>query len=785
MYKLKNDCIKISVRNLVEFILRTGSIDNRKSDKKKKNAMLEGGKIHRKIQKEMGGDYRSEVSLNIEVPCGKIRLLLEGRADGIFTKDGMVTIDEIKGMYGDVNKIEMPALVHMAQAICYGYMYGKEYVLDEIGIQVTYCNLDTHEIKRFVKHYTWKQIEEEFYSYIKVFSKWGDYLYNHKKNRNESIKKVDFPFEYRKGQRDLVVSVYKTIVREKVLYIQAPTGIGKTLSTIFPSIKAMGEELTDKIFYTTAKTITRTVAEEGFHILRNNGMDIKNCTITAKEKVCPMEVCECNPESCPYALDHFVRVNEAVYDVITSENEINRDIIEQYAKKHNVCPFEMSLDISYWVDAIICDYNYIFDPNVRLQRYFADGVCGDYVFLVDEAHNLVERAREMYSASIKKEDFLEGKRLYKGFDSITKKFSRCNKIMLELKRECEDYKIYQEGEGLGVLISSMEKLYADLEKFSEVHPNVPITKEMSELFFKVRDFLNIYERVDDNYETYGKLEEDGSFFVRFFCINPSNNLSECYMQGRSTIFFSATMLPITYYKELLSGNQEDYAIYVPSPFHSEKRLLCIGGDISSKYTRRNRLEYIKIGQYIKKVTSVQNGNYFVFFPSYSYMEQVYRLLEEEEKKNVILQKAQMNEKDREEFLLQFESQKSERRIGFCVLGGIFSEGIDLKKDQLIGVLIVGTGLPQVCIEREILKQFYDKKGENGFNFSYRYPAMNKVLQAAGRLIRTDEDEGVIVLLDERFLYRDYVEQFPMEWSDYKIVEMNTIEKNVKNFWEGR
>ena len=783
MYQLKGNSIQVSVRNFVEFILRTGSIDNRISDKKKKNAMLMGANINRKIQKEMTGDYKSEVSLRTEVACGDVKLLLEGRADGIFTKDDVVIIDEIKGMYGNVATLEKANTLHMAQAICYGYMYGKEYSLSKMGIQVTYCNLDTNEMKRFLTYFSWEQLQEQFNYYVEEFSKWANYLYHHKNRRTDTIKQVDFPFEYRSGQRDLVVNVYRAIARETVLYVQAPTGIGKTISTIFPAIKAMGEELTNKIFYTTAKTITRTVAEESFRILRTKGMDISSCTITAKEKLCPMENCECNPEACPYANGHFNRVNKAVYDIITSTKEVSREVIEKYANKYMVCPFELNLDVTYWVDGIICDYNYVFDPNVRLQRYFSDGMSSDYVFLVDEAHNLVERAREMYSATIRKQDFLEGKKQYKGFERITRQCSSCNKILLEMRKQCETYELY-EIEEIKTFISHMKKLCSELEKFSELHPHVPITKEMSDLFFKVRNFLSIYEKVDENYEIYGAIEEK-EFAIKLFCINPSNNLKECYLQGRSIIFFSATMLPINYYKELFSGTQDQYAIYIPSPFSQNNRLLCIAKDISSKYTRRNTIEFRKIKDYIHKVTSAKYGNYMVFFPSYSYMKQVYDQFDEKEKEQIIVQKSQMNEEEREQFLAEFSEQTTKITIGFCVLGGIFSEGIDLKYNQLIGVIVVGTGLPQVCIERELLKKFYDRKGKSGFDFSYRYPAMNKVLQAAGRLIRTDKDEGVIVLLDERFLYSDYVEQFPMEWNDYIVTEQSSIEKRVSEFWSNR
>ena len=400
--------VRISVRALVEFVLRSGDIDNRRSGAAQKDAMAAGTRIHKKIQKRMGGNYRAEVPLKYAALDEEedIELLVEGRADGIFEEDGIVTIDEIKGVYMDLERLTEPVAVHMAQAMCYGYFYCCDRNLDGVRIQLTYCNLETEEIRRFHEDRSKEELEAWFRSVIHEYFKWARYLCHHELQRNQSISGLEFPFPYREGQRDLAVAVYKTISRKKRLFIQAPTGIGKTLSTIFPAVQAMGAGKASKVFYLTAKTITRTVAEEAFRILRSRGLVFTAVTITAKEKLCPMEKTECNPEACPYAKGHFDRVNEAVFDILHLEQEMDRETVLRYAEKYRVCPFEFCLDISSWTDGIICDYNYVFDPNVRLKRYFADGASGDYLFLVDEAHNLVSRAREMYSASVYKEDFL-------------------------------------------------------------------------------------------------------------------------------------------------------------------------------------------------------------------------------------------------------------------------------------------------------------------------------------------------------------------------------------------
>lgn len=783
MHKMVENQIRISVRDLVEFVLRSGDLDNRHTGGNRE-AMQEGSRIHRKIQKRMGAGYQAEVVMKMTFPIQDVEIVLEGRADGVLTEaDGSVTIDEIKGMYQDVTLFQEPIPVHRAQAVCYAYLYAVMHERKEMGIQLTYCSMETEEIKRFREVCSRERLKDEVDSYIREYAKWAQFMYDHRKSRNASIKGLQFPYPYRKGQRDLVVAVYRSMTQGRNLFIQAPTGIGKTLSTVFPAVKAVGEGWADKIFYLTAKTITRSVAQESFRILRKSDMKLSSVTITAKEKLCAAEEVECNPVSCVRAKGHFDRVNAAVYDLIQHEEEATREVIFSYAEKYQVCPFEMCLDVTYWMDAVICDYNYAFDPNVKLQRYFADGVSGAYLFLVDEAHNLVERAREMYSARLLKEEILEAKRLYRGYDALTRKLDQCNRALLALKRECERYRVLPGGEGLGALMVGLEGLYGELERFRDSHSGFEPRREAAEFFFLIRDFLSTYDRVDEQYRVYTELLEDGSFLVKLLCVNPAFQLKECLDKGVSTIFFSATMLPIRYYKELLCGNQEEYAIYAGSPFEQDKRLLCVASDVSSRYTRRNRREFEKILVYIDEAVREKAGNYLVFFPSYSYMEQVLAAAEERGGGYEILkQDAHMTEEMREAFLARFEESREESLVGFCVTGGIFSEGIDLQKDRLIGVIVVGTGIPQVCTEREILKEYYDEKERDGFDFAYRFPGMNKVLQAAGRLIRTMDDRGVILLLDDRFLTREYVEQFPLEWDDYRPVRLGSVGEEIGRFW---
>lgn len=776
--------IRISVRNLVEFVLRSGDIDNRRGKAAEREAMQEGSRMHRKLQRRMGSDYQAEVALRIEIEKEEYDLVVEGRADGVVvdsvTKE--VTIDEIKGIYRDVQSMEEAIPVHLAQAKCYAFIYAMQNALDSIHVQMTYVNLDTEEIRYFHHTYTKKDLQEWFAELIVKYQKWADFQYAWKQIRQQSIQKLQFPYEYREGQKELVSDVYRTLLRRKILFIQAPTGVGKTISTVFPAVKAVGEGLGDKIFYLTAKTITRTVAKETFSVLADHGYQGKVLELTAKEKLCFCSEVDCNPVNCPYAKGHFDRVNDAVYDLITSKNEFTREVFLAQAEKYCVCPFELSLDTSLWSDVIICDYNYVFDPNVYLKRFFAEGAKGEYYYLVDEAHNLVDRGREMYSAMLTKESFLKQKRLLKQYSKkLEQRLEKCNKQMLEWKRECETYCIY---DNTGAFIFSLMQLGAEMDQFLQTHPEFPERKEVSEFYLNLRHFLNIYDVLDENYVIYTDFNEDGEFCLHLYCVNPAANIQERLDRGLSTVFFSATLLPVQYYKNLLSTKTDNYAVYAKSVFPNQQRALLVGRDVSSLYTRRNRMEFVKIAKYIYQTATAKPGNYLAFFPSYKMMEQVYEeyLAVNLGKTDVLLQQMGMREEEREAFVEAFGKENS--LVGFCVLGGIFSEGLDLKNEQLIGVIIIGTGLPQICTQREILKNYYQEENGQGFSYAYLYPGMNKVQQAAGRVIRTEEDKGVILLLDDRFLRRDYLEMFPREWQDYQVCDLENVGEQIRDFWDG-
>ena len=830
--------IHMSVRSLVEFIYRYGDIDSTGSASTEES-MLAGARIHRKIQSMAGSSYRAEYALSYSYESRLCNVTVEGRADGLIIEDTppemepdqitdmqmnlpvdnegetdpqseeskneidtvtalgivlpwdtdqYVTIDEIKTTVRSIDRMEAPDPVHLAQAKVYAAIYLMAEDLPEIYVRMTYVHQHTEETRYFYSRYTAEEIIGWFNDTLEAMNKWLDMQAEWTIKRQDSIAELEFPFEYRSGQRQLVEYVYNTIYHGRKLFIEAPTGTGKTLSVLFPALKSMGEGRGSRLFYLTARTIARTVAEEAVATLKDTGLKLKNITLTAKEKICFMEEAECDPKKCPYAKGHYDRVNDCLFDMVSHEESYPRTLIEKYAEEYEVCPFELSLDLSLYSDCIRCDYNYVFDPNAYLRRFFAEGREGDYLFLIDEAHNLVDRGRDMYSASLVKEELMEARRACSEYQPrIARAIEKCNKDMLEIKKKRGNAgtdELVVMG-SIGELAGHVDKLRMLITEYLSDHHDGPAHQEIVDLYFKIRDFLNIYDLLGEDYCIYNAFTPDQDFYVKFMCIDPARNLRKCMGHARSTILFSATLLPIQYYKSLLGGKTEDYEVYAESVFDRSNRLLIQAEDVTTRYTERSELSYHKMAEYIHRIVSVKKGNYIVFAPSYSYMNRVADIymaeFYDERSEEVCIQSGNMREREREEFLEHFRENLT-TLVGFCVLGGIFAEGIDLRDDALIGVIILGTGLPQVGGERDLLRSFFDSNGQNGYDYAYSYPGMNRVQQAAGRLIRTETDRGIIALLDSRFSWGSNRRMFPREWSDVRTVTINNVSDIVESFW---
>ena len=841
--------IKISVRDLVEFLMRSGDLEEGGAGASEE-AMLEGARMHRRLQREEGPDYMAEVPLAVYYPirigedgpgtagsedsgghldtaAEETAVLVEGRADGIFLgadPDNPImgeawTVDEIKTTYRKLSKIREPEPVHLAQAKCYAYIYCLQNGLDTIRVRMTYCSLVTREVRRFTQEYSAREITAWFDALMKEYARWAGLEIRFKRLRDASLSALEFPFPYRPGQKELAVHVYHTICHGKKLFLEAPTGTGKTISAVFPALKAIGEGKADRLFYFTAKTVTGRVALDTFSILRARGMRLRSVQLSARDRICPMEKRACGPDTCPRAKGHYDRVNEALYELLQNEEDVSRETLAEYAEKFTVCPFELGLDASLFADAVVGDYNYLFDPHARLRRFFAEGKGSSrYLFLVDEAHNLVERGREMYSASLSREKCRAFRSAVRGvYPALWKQLGKLSSALRDQAAaldeppgraasaadlntgsavlEREQVRLVDEideaAEAACKVMEEMQTILADERRgtaAADREAAAQVRENFMSFYWELSHFLMIYEEMDEKYRIYVRRRGKEDFTIRLLCADPSDKLARCLDKGVASILFSATLLPIRYYKRLLGGTQEDYEVYARSSFDPDKLGLFIAGDVTSRYRERSGDQYGRIASCIHSAVSQRHGNYMVFFPSYAFMDQVlqqYRdMYPPDEETALEVQSPQMTEDERRDFLQSFEESGDEKSlIGFCVLGGIFSEGIDLRQDRLIGAMIVGTGFPKVCAERELLKHYFDGQGENGFDYAYRFPGMNKVLQAAGRVIRTAEDVGIVVLMDDRFCTNTYQRLFPAEWRDSRQTDSARIGDKISRFWD--
>ncbi len=776
--------IQISVRNLVEYVFRKGDISLGYFGRSR---LLEGTKAHQKVQKKRGKGYRKEVVISDKIERKKTILLLTGRIDGIFEENGKTIVEEIKSTGGNLAHLTQQSNPsYWAQAKIYAYIYALQNNLLTITIQLTYFQIDQKSTRSFQQEFNFGELRAFIEETADKYLDWANTLADWLVKRNRSVKSLAFPFDnFRKGQDKMVKIVGEVIDNNKKLFCQAPTGIGKTIGALYPAVQKLGMDFDSKIFYLTAKTTTRFIVEETLDILRNSGVKIKSTTITAKAKICFKEEVICDPNYCEYANGHFNRINEALKDIY-KEDSFKKEIIEEYARKHKICPFEFSLDLTNWSDCIICDYNYVFDPRVYLKRYFLEDK-GDFVFLIDEAHNLVDRAREMFSAELQKQPVLELYRKTKNkLPAISKILKQINQYMVTKRKLCQLL-------GGNILIQKElleESFFKLLRKFSiaanewlEENIITDFRDDFVEFYFNVRTFLKVAEDYDKRFITYIR-KYGNNIIIKQFCLDPSYLLKEALNRGNSAIFYSATLTPLEYFKELLGGDKTSSKLLLPSPFPKENFCLMLTDGISTRYIDREKT-YEDIAELIGKTINAKVGNYLVFSPSYEYLEAILKeFIPKQKEIDIIVQEQNMTEEERTKFLDKFSMFGEKTLVGFAVMGGIFGEGIDLIGEKLSGAIIVGVGLPKVSPERDMIKEYFDKLNNRGFLFAYTYPGMNKVLQAAGRVIRTEEDKGAVLLIGERYSTRTYSVLFPDAWSEIqRVFDSISLTTILREFWK--
>lgn len=753
----------ISVRDLVSYVYRTGSIDERFQTN---TALVEGTAIHQEVQKKYKEKDESEVFLEYEFQQEGLNLKVQGRCDGLLDTEEGPVIDEIKSTSRDLEEIDDTTYpLYWAQAKGYAFIYAAQEELQKIQVQLTYVQKRTKDKKRILRTFTYEELHQFMEETVSEYASYARILLHIREQKEKTVPDLNFPFpSYRDGQRKLAGSVYRTIEEKRNLFAQAPTGIGKTISTLFPAIKALQLEGLERIYYLTAKTITRATAEEALQKMGERGLKLRSVTLTAKDKICFQEETICQPDYCEFADGYYDRINGAIVDILLHETQMTRSVIESYARKHKVCPFEFSLDLTDVSDVIIGDYNYIFDPRVSLKRLMPDRK-KKTALLVDESHNLVERAREMYSASIAKQSYESVAAEWDGEeDSLVKVADAIGKDLERFYSSKEEFT--QLDQVPGELEENIERFLSEAESLLQENTEGERSERLMDVYFQSQRFLKILEYVDEHYRLLGESTREGNFILKLFCLDPSHVLSETTKTFRSGVFFSATLSPFAYYKEMLGGTKDDYILHLPSPYDSSQIDVMIT-PLSTRYKSREKT----VGELTKRLyeqVELHKGNHLFFFPSYHYMEMVYREFKNFSSVDAVMQERGMDEERREDFLAQFE--EGGRLVGFAVLGGIFSEGVDLRGDRLNGVAVVGIGLAPRSFEKELIKDYFNQKGRNGYDYAYVYPGMNKVLQAGGRLIRSEEDHGSIQLVDDRFLSRKYLQLLPDDWGNYRILK---------------
>lgn len=774
----KKVVVGVSVREMVEFVLRAGDLGGAGHFGGAKRA-LEGTRGHQRLQNARPAAYEAEVAVEWEAEHPDFVFRLRGRIDGVLVKGGKLLVEEIKTVRRPWSG---PAdALHWGQGKIYAYLYAAEHGLEEAEVQITYLELESGLTVEFKERFSIGELESFFKSVVGEYLEWIRAHQAWRKARDGSIRELDFPFAYRPGQRALAVAAYRAAKHRGKLFVEAPTGIGKTISVLFPTIKAMGEGVVERVFYLTARTIGRAVAEETLGLLRERGLKFRAVTLTAKDKICFNDGQPCDLKSCPYALGYYDRIKGALREALQKE-VFTRGEIERVAREHRVCPFELSLDLSLWVDGVICDYNYVFDPTVALKRYFT-GEPNDYALLVDEAHHLPERAREMFSAELERGGLAELAKLAgEGAPGCAKALRKVVSRMGKLSSEegwIERERALVRKEAPVSLSKALEDFLEEAEAWLVQDQPAAFRQELLEAYFAVAGFLRVLEWHDERYFTI--LEEER---LRLYCWNPASLIAGVLEQMGSAVFFSATLRPLEYFREALGGVETEKTLRLESPFPAENLRVLVQDRIATRLSARAG-SYEAVAECIGAAVSERTGNYLVYFPSYEYLERVREIFDLMHPGiRTAVQRTGMSEGEREGFVAGFRSGAEETLVGWAVLGGIFGEGIDLVGERLIGVVVVGVGLPQICLERDLIREQMQETGRSGFDYAYSFPGMNRVLQAVGRVIRSEQDRGVVLLIDERFRQHPYRGLMPSWWEREQVRSAEEVRERVREFWAG-
>lgn len=775
--------LHLSVHDLVDFILRTGDIDTRVFNV---DTMARGTIIHRFYQEKQNANYIAEYAFNETIIYQDNEIVLSGRADGLIIEDGRVTIEEIKSTNDELeNFYAINKSWHLGQARVYAYLYANKYRLETIDVLLTYIsqNDDSKDFHRFT--YDLRELETFFNELLDQYFEFFNHIKANKKARNISINYLKFPFSViREGQKDMMKVTEQVVSKGGRVYIEAPTGIGKTMSVLYPSILGFNNDHIKKVFYFTAKGSGQATAFESFKILNQNGLKAKAITLSAKEKTCLNDRVSCNPDDCPFARGYFSKLKEALLYALQNYDLFDLDTIQEIALKFELCPFEFQLDLSTFLDVVIGDYNYLFDPNVYLRRFF-EVTDENYITLIDETHNLIERVRDSYSQKIELSLVLAMKKSLK-VTSDTKIKRRLNKLI----RAFEDYSVNITLDETLItslpseITGAIEKFMVEAQRYMKENPAL-VDDGFKDGFFMINRFTKLYQLFDDNFALYFVKKNKDVSSLNLLCLNPSVFIKSTLERVYGAVLFSATLAPLDYYSRELAKRSSDQIIQLPNPFPKENLILLVATNVATTYKKRDDT-YGLVADYILAATQNRVGNYLVFCPSYAYLNQILSFLETIKTIDIIVQTRDMNQTSRRAFLDEFAPNPTKVTIGLTVVGGIFSEGVDLVDDRLSGVIIIGVGFPSMSFEKELIKNYYDANDQSGFNNAYVAPGLNRVLQAMGRVIRSETDRGFILLIDQRYLenrYRRVIQNYNARLIYVESAEMinNTLNKFFSDY----
>ena len=776
----------ISVRDLVAFVLPTGDLSGGFFSSQRSVA---GTRAHQHVQKSRPESYEPEVTISHLVRIREYAIQISGRIDGIFHDPGGDILEEIKSTTRDLASLETHQNeLHWAQLKIYAYIHAADLGLEKIDTCLTYVQLESNATLEIRRVFDFAELKLFFEDLVERFAGQADERKEWQGTRNQSIQDLIFPFpKYRKGQREMAVSVFRAVREKQQLLVQAPTGIGKTMAAVFPAVKALGDNLIDRVFYLAARSTGKKVAEEAMAVLQRRGLRIRCLVLTAKEKICFNPGAACNGDECEFARGYYDRINEALEYALKSD-VLNRHFVESMAWQHRVCPFELSLDLSLNVDVIICDYNYALDPQAYLRRFF-QVVEEEYLFLVDEAHNLVDRARDMFSAKISRQQIVDGHRELAGkLPGLAEVLENLATWMDEKRAAHAGDTFHSSTELPGGLLPLLERAAKESDAWLSRNISAPFRETILDLYFSVSRFLKVSELFNEQYAVcYGFSRQsranDQDVVVNLFCIDPSSHLQAKLEKIRSAIFFSATITPMDYFREIFGCDASTRELILSSPFPRHNFSLTIANTISTLFKEREETKE-KVAETIKSFVGLKTGNYLIFFPSYEYLMKVHDVFSQNNPEmDVVLQSPGMGERERETFIEQFSRMNTVTKVGFAVLGGVFGEGIDLVGDRLTGAVVVSVGMPPPTPERELIREYFEESRNAGWEFAYVFPGFNRVLQASGRVIRTEKDRGSVLLIDKRYSYARYRSMFPEEWRPAYIKRPEDLKPILVAFWK--